>query len=344
MSTVNLKHVLLLAPLNPSSGNAATAFRLADGLRQSSQFTVNCMSTDIPHVEFASLLATIRHYDVILALHAYRAGSLLTSIYRRDCDLPPLILIFAGTDLHSCEPEWLPIIEQIVPKARGLVCFSSEWKNYAESIYQHVLACPITVIPQSVVLSPPIDERWSSSTSIPTSRKLIIWAGGIRTVKDPLFAVRIMSHLTDQEFQLIIVGDGSDRSLVDAIKSACLNLNVSLFGERSTDQVHALMRTAFAYLNTSINEGMCLAILEAMTIGLPIVARRNVGNISIVRDGETGLLYDTPEQAAECLLKLEKETQTREMLIKQAADYVTTVHNPTSECTAYRNLILSLVK
>ena len=344
MSIVNTKHVLLLAPLKRGSGNAVTAFRIADGLRQSSQFTVNCMSVDMPHIESALLPATIRQYDAVLALHAYRAGSLLTSIYRSNSNLPPLILIFAGTDLHSCEPEWLPIIKQIVPKARGLVCFSSEWKKYAESTYKDVLSCPITVIPQSVVVSALIDERWSPSTPLPSSRKLIIWAGGIRAVKDPLFAVRIVSHLTDDEFQLIIVGDGSDWSLANAIQSACVHLNVTLVGERSTNQVHALMRTAFAYLNTSIDEGMCLAILEAMAIGLPVVVRRNVGNISIVRDGQTGLVYDTPEQAAECLLKLSKETQTREMLIKQAADYVANVHNPTSESTAYRNLIMSLKK
>ncbi|CAF1598868.1 unnamed protein product [Didymodactylos carnosus] len=207
MNSVNMKRVLLLAPLSPGSGNAATAFRLADGLRQSSQITVNCMSVDTPHIEPDSLLASIRQYDAVLALHAYRAGHLLTSIYQNTSCLPPLILIFAGTDLHSCEPEWMPTIKQIVPKARGLVCFSAEWKKYAESIYKDFLTCPIAVIPQSVLLSTPISERLPSSTPFSSSRKTIIWAGGIRAVKDPLFALRIMSHLTDREFQLLIVGD-----------------------------------------------------------------------------------------------------------------------------------------
>ncbi|CAF1598875.1 unnamed protein product [Didymodactylos carnosus] len=81
-----------------------------------------------------------------------------------------------------------------------------------------------------------------------------------------------------------------------------------------------------------------------MALGLPVIARRNIGNISIVSDGQTGLLYETPEQAAECLLQLAKETKLRETLIKQAADQVKKMHNPKSESTAYQNLILSLIE
>jgi glycosyltransferase involved in cell wall biosynthesis len=107
--------------------------------------------------------------------------------------------------------------------------------------------------------------------------------------KRSTFAIRIMSHLVDSEFQLIIIGDGADGSLADAIRSSCSHSKVTLIGNQPTDHVHAVMRTGFAYLNTSINEGMCLAILEAMALGLPVIARRNIGNVSIVKDGRTGL-------------------------------------------------------
>jgi len=328
-----MKRVLLLAPLGVGSGNAATAYRIADGLSQTSKMSVHCMSTHSP-------LASIRQFDAVLALHAYRAGHLLASMYQNHSDLPPLIIIFAGTDLHSYEPQWLPTIEQIIPKARGLVCFSSEWKTYAENVYRDLLTCPITVIPQSVLLSPSI----SISEQLPYSQKTIIWAGVIRPVKDPIFAIRIMSCLTDHDLKLIIIGDEADRSLTDTIHSLCSHLNVTLIGNQSTEHVHALMRTAFAYLNTSVNEGMCLAILEAMALGLPVIARRNTGNISIIKDGQTGLLYETPEQAAECLLTLEKDIQLRKILIKQAADRIIKIHNPEKEIAAYRNLILTLVE
>jgi len=344
MNIANTKRVLLLASLGPGSGNAATASRIAFGLSQSSGITVDCMSVDKLDIDLDSLAALIHQYDIVLALHVYRAGHLLTSIYQNNSDPPPLVFIFAGTELHSCEPEWLPTIKQILPKARGLVCFSTEWKKYVESTYKDLLACPITVIPQGVLLSPFICKQSPSLTAFPSSRKTIIWAGQIRSVKDPLFAVRIMSHLTDHEFLLIIAGYETDRSLFNAIQSSCSHSNVTLLGGQSIDHVHALMRTAFAYLNTSINEGMCLAIVEAMALRLPVVARRNIGNISIVTHGKTGLLYETPEQAAQCLLQLENDTKLRETLIQQAADQAKTMHNPILETKRYRNLILSLLE
>lgn len=333
-----MKRILLLAPLGVGSGNAATALRLANGLRQSSQMIVDCMSVETLNTKSDFFPASILQYDAVLALHAYRAGRLLAPIYQNNSALPPLILIFAGTDLHSCEPEWLPAIKQIVPKARGLVCFSFEWKQYAENTYKDLLTCSITVIPQSVLFPPSTPEQ------VLTSRKTIIWAGVIRAVKDPLFAIRIMSHLTDHDFELIIIGGEADRSLAKTIYSSGVFSNVTLIGSQPTHQVHALMRSGFAYLNTSIDEGMCLAILEAMALGLPVVARRNTGNASIVRDGKTGLLYETPEEAAQCILRLEKETQLRDTLIKQAIDQIERQHNPTMEITAYQNLILNLIE
>lgn len=336
--TVSAKHVLVLASLGPGSGNNATASRIAFGLRQLPQVTVDLLSIDAPNIGLDSLQELIYQYDIVLALHVYRAGRLLTSIYENNSDLPALVFIFAGTDLHSCEPEWLPTIKQMLPKARGLVCFSTEWKKYVEHTYKDLLTCPITVIPQGVPLP-------SSTTSASFSRKTIIWAGQIRSVKDPLFAVRIMSYLTNHEFLLIIVGYETDNSLFNALQSlSSRSINVKIIGGQSTDEVHALMRSAFAYLNTSINEGMCLAILEAMSLHLPVVARRNTGNTSIVTHGKTGLLYETPEQATQCLLQLESDINLRTTLIQQAADQVETVHNPISENKAYQNLIISLLE
>jgi hypothetical protein len=70
MNAINPQRILLLAPLSPGSGNAATAFRLADGLPQSSPINVDCISVDTPDVNSILLSRLIRHYDVVIALHA----------------------------------------------------------------------------------------------------------------------------------------------------------------------------------------------------------------------------------------------------------------------------------
>jgi glycosyltransferase involved in cell wall biosynthesis len=52
-------------------------------------------------------------------------------------------------------------------------------------------------------------------------------------------------------------------------------------------------------LNTSVSEGQSGALLEAMAAGaVPVVARANEGNASLVVHGVTGLLFGPPTVAA----------------------------------------------
>ena len=46
------------------------------------------------------------------------------------------------------------------------------------------------------------------------------------------------------------------------------------------------------YLSTSLYEGLPLSILEAMSIGLPIIESNLVGNLDTVENWFTGYLYD----------------------------------------------------
>ena len=46
------------------------------------------------------------------------------------------------------------------------------------------------------------------------------------------------------------------------------------------------------YLSTSLYEGLPLSILEAMSVGLPIIASNVVGNLDTVENGINGYLYD----------------------------------------------------
>ncbi|CAF2066233.1 unnamed protein product [Rotaria magnacalcarata] len=337
----NTKRILLLASLRQGCGNAATASRIAYDIQTSTKFTVDCVSVDTPDTESDSLATSIRRYSAVLALHAYRAGHILTSIYNdEETDLPPLILIFAGTDLHSCEPKWMSTLEYIIPRASGLVCFSYEWKKYVETEYKNYLTSKITVIPQSVLLSPFIFEQ----LPITIDKKAIIWTGEIRPVKDPIFAMEFLSCLNDNQYHLFLVGYENDKALGEQLRSTYSHLNVTFIGGQSQSFVHTLMRTSFVYINTSINEGMCLAMLEAMTLGIPVLARRNTGNTSIIKHRKTGFIFDTPDEAAQCLVELDSCNELRHELIQQAEKYVKKYHNISNETKAYRNLLLSLIK
>ena len=63
---------------------------------------------------------------------------------------------------------------------------------------------------------------------------------------------------------------------------------------------------AYCYLSTSRWEGMPLAVLEAMSYGVPVVASEVVGNKDLVKHGKTGFLYSRkfPMEAVDQILSL----------------------------------------
>lgn len=91
------------------------------------------------------------------------------------------------------------------------------------------------------------------------------------------------------EFELMIVGDGPERAKLEQITTE-LNLesHVRFLGERN--DVPDLLTQAGFYVSSSLTEGISLTLLEAMSVGLPIVATAVGGNPEIVQQPETGLL------------------------------------------------------
>ena len=90
-------------------------------------------------------------------------------------------------------------------------------------------------------------------------------------------------------FRAAMVGDGPLRDELEAlVKTHHLESHVTFAG-RQTD-VSAWLRRARVFMLTSESEGLALAIMEAMTCGLPVVAPR-VGDLGdLVEDGVNGFL------------------------------------------------------
>lgn len=89
--------------------------------------------------------------------------------------------------------------------------------------------------------------------------------------------------------RLVIVGEGPERNRLEAlIRDRGLENEVTLTGARS--DVPRLLAAFDVFALPSRNEGVSIAILEAMVSGLPVVATRVGGNPEVVVEGETGLL------------------------------------------------------
>lgn len=101
------------------------------------------------------------------------------------------------------------------------------------------------------------------------------------------------------ELRLVVAGDGEHRQRLEGtISRLGLGKRVELLGRCDFNKVQTLMTRARALVVPSTYEGMPLVILEAMALGLPVVASSVSGIPEVVRDGETGWLVPAEDISA----------------------------------------------
>ena len=112
--------------------------------------------------------------------------------------------------------------------------------------------------------------------------------------------------------RLLIVGDGPERGwITQRAAQPDLEGAVDLIGFRS--DVRAVIAAADVYVNSSISEGISITILEAMAVGLPVVATAVGGTPEVLTDDAGGMLVPSrdPARLASALLALVVDPQRR---------------------------------
>ncbi len=106
-----------------------------------------------------------------------------------------------------------------------------------------------------------------------------------------------VAYARDHRLRLLIVGDGELRSDLEAqIRSLGISDATVMSGWR--DDIAELLDACDLFVLTSLNEGLGLVIVEAMTKSLPVVATSVGGVPAVVLDGETGHLVPSGDSDA----------------------------------------------
>jgi glycosyltransferase involved in cell wall biosynthesis len=94
--------------------------------------------------------------------------------------------------------------------------------------------------------------------------------------------------------ELVVVGDGPERA---ALEQQADGASVRFMGHVPRSMLVDLFARCRAYLVPGV-EDFGIAPLEAAAAGKPVIAFRGGGALETVRDGETGILFDTQDDAA----------------------------------------------
>jgi glycosyltransferase involved in cell wall biosynthesis len=93
------------------------------------------------------------------------------------------------------------------------------------------------------------------------------------------------------EVGLLIVGDGPQRpKLVQQVRDLGLEKRVHFTGQKTTAEVLAFLPTCDLLVLNSSYEGLPHIVLEAMALGVPVIATQVGGTPELIQDGITGRL------------------------------------------------------
>lgn len=121
----------------------------------------------------------------------------------------------------------------------------------------------------------------------------IISVGRLSIQKNPkLFNDIALEFINNPNIQFIWCGDGE-------LKSELTSPNIKCTGWIDRKGLESYLANADIYLSTSLWEGLPLSVLEAMSIGLPVILSDCVGNRDLVEDN--GFLYNNKIEAVKII-------------------------------------------
>lgn len=155
------------------------------------------------------------------------------------------------------------------------------------------------------------------------SHVIVLYVGRLIPTKRVDLLLQAWSRLSsDQPATLLIVGDGPEQQPLERLANR-LELDTVRFEGRRED-VSSYLRAADVFVLPSQEEGLSVALLEAMATGLAVVVTDLPGNQSIVHHRENGLIFpvDDLEALVDLLNSSVQSTGIRERLGKNAHDSV----------------------
>ena len=127
--------------------------------------------------------------------------------------------------------------------------------------------------------------------------------------------IKIFAKLREEvqptiEVTLEIIGDGPDRrKLTRLCKCLALGNSVRFLGAGSAEDVRAMLSRGDVFANACVLESFGIAALEALSCGIPVVARSEGGVGSFIEDGENGVLVASDSEMLSVLVRMADDAE-----------------------------------
>ena len=118
--------------------------------------------------------------------------------------------------------------------------------------------------------------------------------GQISVRKNHETIIRAIAKIGDKKVKYLIVGFGELEKKLRYL-AVQLNIHDQIVFAGYRDDVKKLLHAVDAFAFPSLQEGLPVALMEAMAVGLPIVCSNIRGNVDLVEHGKGGFLYEAKD-------------------------------------------------
>ena len=147
--------------------------------------------------------------------------------------------------------------------------------------------------------------------------------GELTKRKNHMAVIEALACLEEYDILYVVCGDGPMKARLRArAEELGVRERVKLLGFRK--DIAELHKMADIFVFPSLQEGLPVALMEAMASGLPIVASRIRGNEDLIQNNRGGYLVKAQdsEQLAEAISKMIKNPEQRDKMEKRNLEII----------------------
>jgi len=125
----------------------------------------------------------------------------------------------------------------------------------------------------------------------------IAFAGRLVPQKNPVGIVRILSRLKDIPWNCVLLGSGYlENEVGDEVKILDLESRITFLGWLDPNNVIKKLAQSDILFMPSTSEGLPIAGLQSLAVGLALVVSQVGGFVDMVEDGKNGFLHDPDDE------------------------------------------------
>ena len=167
----------------------------------------------------------------------------------------------------------------------------------------------------------------------------------IRAVKDPIYLLPVIIDIfrENADHYFFILGARFDEKIYldmrKIIKDANSDDRIIILDVVEHNDFINILKEVDLVVNSSISEGMSNAIMEAMILGIPVLARENEGNLTLIKHMNNGLIFSNLMEFRELYLKIFNDQELRKIISNNSINQINEKFSIDFEIEKYINIL-----